>query len=96
MRSRRCQRLQVLALSIDNSEAKVPKYMQHHRYALNAAMMAPVWQRVLGTRRLPVSWAIGRDGKLKQVESRALLNEDSTAHPLAIIRGCTRPGWRNW
>lgn len=69
--------LEVLALSIDKNAAEVPKYMQQHGYTFNAAMMTPEWQRVLGdVKGLPVIWVIGRDSKLKQVESGELLDED--------------------
>jgi thiol-disulfide isomerase/thioredoxin len=69
--------LEVLALSIDKNAAEVPKYMQQHGYTFSAAMMTPEWQRVLGdVKGLPVIWVIGRDGKLKQVESGELLDED--------------------
>ncbi len=69
--------LEVLALSIDKNAAEVPKYMQQHGYTFNAAMMTPEWQRVLGdVKGLPVIWVIGRDGKVKQVESGELLDED--------------------
>ena len=43
------------------------------------AMMTPEWQRVLGDiKGLPVIWVIGPDGKLKQIESGELLDEDVT------------------
>ena len=78
--------LEVLALSIDKNAAEVPKYMQQHGYTFNAAMMTPEWQRVLGEQKgLPVIWVIGRDGKVKQVESGELLDEDVAELALAII-----------
>ena len=39
--------------------------------------MTPEWQRALGAAKgLPTLWVVGRDGKLKQVESGELLDED--------------------
>ena len=77
LRANQSKGLEVLALSIDKNAAEVPKYMQQHGYTFNAAMMTPEWQRVLGEiKGLPVIWVIGRDGKLKQVESGELLDED--------------------
>ncbi len=79
LRANQSKGLEVLALSIDKNAAEVPKYMQQHGYTFNAAMMTPEWQRVLGDiKGLPVIWVIGRDGKLKQVESGELLDEDVT------------------
>ena len=79
LRGNQSKGLEVLALSVDKNAAEVLKYMQQHGYTFNAAMMTPVWQRVLGdVKGLPVIWVIGRDGKLKQVESGELLDEDVT------------------
>ena len=79
LRANQSKGLEVLALSVDKNAAEVLKYMQQHGYTFNAAMMTPVWQRVLGdVKGLPVIWVIGRDGKLKQVESGELLDEDVT------------------
>lgn len=77
LRAHKSKGLEVLALSIDKNAAEVPKYMQQHGYSFHAAMMTPEWQRALGDAKgLPVIWVIGRDGKLKQVESGELLDED--------------------
>ena len=77
LRASQSRGLEILALSIDKNAAEVPKYMQQHGYTFNAAMMTPVWQRVLGDiKGLPVVWVIGRDGKLKQVEAREMFDED--------------------
>jgi thiol-disulfide isomerase/thioredoxin len=77
LRAHKGKGLEVLALSIDKNAAEVPKYMQQHGYSFNAAMMTPEWQKALGdVKGLPVTWVIGRDGKLKQVESGELLDED--------------------
>jgi thiol-disulfide isomerase/thioredoxin len=77
LKANKSKGLEVLALSIDKNAAEVPKYMQQHGYTFNAAMMTPEWQRVLGdVKGLPVIWVMGRDGKLKQVESGELLDED--------------------
>jgi len=79
LRAHQSKGLEILALSIDKNAAEVPKYMQQHGYTFNAAMMTPEWQRVLGDiKGLPVIWVIGRDRKLKQVESGELLDEDVT------------------
>jgi thiol-disulfide isomerase/thioredoxin len=79
LRANQSKGLEILALSIDKNATEVPKYLQQHGYTFNAAMMTPEWQRVLGDiRGLPVIWVIGRDGKLKQVESGELLDEDVT------------------
>ena len=79
LRANQSKGLEVLALSIDKNAAEVPKYMKARGYTFNAAMMTPEWQRVLGDiKGLPVIWVIGRDGKLKQVESGELLDEDVT------------------
>ena len=77
LRANQSKGLEILALSIDKNAAEVPKYMQQHGYTFNAAMMTLDWQRVLGdVKGLPVVWVIGRDGKLKQIESGELLDED--------------------
>jgi len=77
LKANKAKGLEVLALSIDKNAAEVPKYMQQHGYTFNAAMMTPEWQRTLGeVKGLPVIWVIGRDGKLKQVETGELLDED--------------------
>ena len=77
LRAHKSKGLEVLALSIDKNVAEVPKYMKQHGYTFNAAMMTPEWQKALGdVKGLPVTWVIGRDGKLKQVESGELLDED--------------------
>jgi thiol-disulfide isomerase/thioredoxin len=77
LRAHKGKGLEVLALSIDKNAAEVPKYMLQHGYTFNAAMMTPEWQKALGdVKGLPVTWVIGRDGKLKQVESGELLDED--------------------
>ena len=79
LRVNKSRGLEVLALSVDRDAAVVPKYMRQHGYTFNAAMMTPEWQRLLGDiKGLPVIWVIGRDGKLKQVESGELLDEDVT------------------
>ena len=66
-------------MSIDKNAAEVPKYMKAHGYTFNSAMITIEWQRVLGDiKGLPVIWVIGRDGKLKQLESGELLDEDVT------------------
>ena len=77
LRANKSEGLEVLALSVDKTAAEVPKYMKARGYAFNAAMMTPEWQRVLGDiKGLPVIWAIGRDGRLKQIEAGELLDED--------------------
>ena len=79
LRGHKSRGLEVLALSIDRDAAVVPRYMRQYGYTFNAAMMTPEWQRLLGDiKGLPVIWVIGRDGKLKQVESGELLDEDVT------------------
>lgn len=71
--------LEILLLSIDKNSAEVSKYLNEKRYALPAAMMTREWQSVLGeVKGLPVIWVIGRDGKLKQIESGELMDEDIT------------------
>ena len=77
LRAHRARGLEVLALSIDRNPAEVPKYMQHHGYSFHAAMMTPEWQSVLGdVKGLPVIWVFGRDGRIKQIETGELLDED--------------------
>ena len=77
LRANQSKGLEILALSIDKNAAEVPKYMQQHGYTFNAAMMTLDWQRALGNvKGLPVVWVIGRDGKLKQIESGELFDED--------------------
>ncbi len=77
LRTHKTKGLEVLALSIDKNPGDVPKYMRQHGYTFNTAMMTPGWEQVLGdVKGLPVTWVIGRDGKLKQVEAGELLDED--------------------
>lgn len=77
LQTKRNRGLEVLALSIDRNPADVAKYMQQHRYEFHAAMWSPAWEQALGPAKgLPVIWVIGRDGRLKQVESGELLDED--------------------
>lgn len=77
LQAQRGRGLEVLALSIDRNPADVAKYMQQHRYEFHAAMWSPAWEQALGPAKgLPVIWVMGRDGRLKQVESGELLDED--------------------
>jgi len=77
LRAHKARGLEMLALSIDRNAAEVPKYMKQHGYTFNAAMLTPEWQQVLGeVKGLPVVWVVGRDGKVKQIESGELLDED--------------------
>ncbi|MFN3629352.1 MAG: TlpA family protein disulfide reductase [Casimicrobiaceae bacterium] len=77
LQKERSRGLDVLALSIDRNPAEVPKYMQQHGYSFHAAMWTSEWERALGdVKGLPVYWIIGRDGRLKQIESGELLDED--------------------
>jgi thiol-disulfide isomerase/thioredoxin len=77
LQANRSRGLEVLALSTDRNAAEVPKYMQGNRYSFYAAMWSADWERALGAHKgLPVFWVVGRDGRLKQVESGELLDED--------------------
>jgi thiol-disulfide isomerase/thioredoxin len=69
--------LEVLGLSIDKDPAVVRKYMTDRKYAFHAAMMTDAWTNALGrTRKLPVVWVVGRDGKLKEVIPGEMFPDD--------------------
>lgn len=69
--------LEVLGLSIDRGPDVVRAYMRDRGYAFHAAMMTPAWEAVLGrTRKLPMVWVVGRDGRLKEVIPGEMFPDD--------------------
>ena len=69
--------LETLFLSIDRNPSEVPKYLKERNYIFPTAMWTADWEGRLGAvKGLPIFWIIGRDGRLKQIESGELLDED--------------------
>lgn len=69
--------LEVLGLSIDRGSEVVRTYMRDRNYAFHVAMMTPAWDQALGkTRKLPVVWVVGRDGRLKEIIPGEMFPDD--------------------
>lgn len=69
--------LQVLALSIDKTEAAAKDYLKKKNYSFPAAMLTPAIAKVLPKPKgLPVVIVRGKDGKVLHAESGEMFPED--------------------
>ena len=76
-RARRKDGLELLGLSIDEKPDVIKRYVDEHGYRFPVARFDAGWWSAVGRPKgLPILWVIGRDSRLKQMETGEMFPED--------------------
>jgi len=76
-RAHKSRGVAVVTLSTDKNPEVARQYIRRHGYEFECGMLTPAWDAIYRQRKgLPQLYVFDRDGKLRQIELREMMDED--------------------